>query len=109
MACPLPAPRPSAARENAPSGLGEGQRVERAGRGAGDAPHLARREVHAREQAAAHSNAETNVKTQTVGIDDNDDVEGNFGYVGDPPPPPSDLHLKLENLVDGYAGDVPAP
>lgn len=58
---------------------------------------------------AAHSNAETNVKTQTVGIDDNDDVEGNFGYVGDPPPPPSDLHLKLENLVDGYAGDVPAP
>lgn len=58
---------------------------------------------------AAHSNAETNVKTQTVGIDDNDDVEGNFGYVGDPPPPPSDLHLKLENLVDGYQGDVPAP
>ncbi len=58
---------------------------------------------------AAHSSAETNVKTQTVGIDDNDDVEGNFGYVGDPPPQQLDLHLKLENLVDGYAGDVPAP
>ncbi len=58
---------------------------------------------------AAHSSAETTVKTQSVGIDDNDDVEGNFGYVGDPPPPPPDLHLKLENLVDGYAGDVPAP
>ena len=58
---------------------------------------------------AAHSNAETSVKTATVGIDDNDDVEGNFGYVGDPPPAPLDLHLKLENLVDGYEGDVPAP
>ncbi|MBK9032933.1 MAG: N-acetylmuramoyl-L-alanine amidase [Myxococcales bacterium] len=58
---------------------------------------------------AAHSNTKTNVTTTTVGIDDNEDVAGDFGYVPEPPPPPSDLHLKLENLVDGYEGDVPPP
>ena len=58
---------------------------------------------------SAHSDAQTKVVATERAIDDNDDVNGDFGFVGPPPPPPPDLHLKLENLVDGYEGDVPPP
>lgn len=55
----------------------------------------------------AHKAAAVAIDVNAKILDDNSDVEGNYGYVADPPPPPPDMHLKLENLVDGYAGDVP--
>ncbi|MEZ4402687.1 MAG: N-acetylmuramoyl-L-alanine amidase [Kofleriaceae bacterium] len=58
---------------------------------------------------ASHAPVGAAVTPTERAIDDNEDTAGDFGYVAEPPPPPPDLHLKLENLVDGYDGDVPPP
>jgi N-acetylmuramoyl-L-alanine amidase len=56
---------------------------------------------------AAH--AVTKVTVQGVAKSDLDDTAGDSAFNEPPPPPPPDMHLKIENLVDGYDGDKPAP